>query len=108
MPANAIPMTDSFYLRLGVEAFLLYGEVNSHFQRREVRDMGNPRPTQTTAPLDELTFQVLRDMRDEVLHELQEGADISDTQIDNMAHLVIRYKFWSPVQSFPTRKPTHA
>jgi hypothetical protein len=36
-------------------------------------------------------------MRSEVLHELQEGAEISDTLIDSIAELAARLSTWRSV-----------
>jgi hypothetical protein len=52
--------------------------------------MGRPQPVEATYP-DEQTLQAWKDMRLEILHELQEGAstDIPDALIDQIAELAV-------------------
>jgi hypothetical protein len=40
-------------------------------------------------------------MRSEVLHELQEGAEIQDALIDSIAELAVMLKTWRSVQRPP-------
>jgi hypothetical protein len=58
------------------------GEVMEHLQQ-----------TKKAFP-DESTLRVWEDMRSEVLHELQEGAEVSDTLIDSIAELAARLGRW--------------
>jgi hypothetical protein len=69
--------------------------------------MGRSQPVETMPP-DESTLQVWEDMRDEVLHELQEGADVSDALVDAMANLVVMLKFWGPEKELLTLESSSA
>ncbi len=55
--------------------------------------MGRPQPVEALSR-DEPTLRVWEDMRDEVLHELQEGADVPDALVDAMANLVATLESW--------------
>ena len=46
---------------------------------------------------DESTLRVWEDMRAEVLHEMQEGAEIPDALIDSIAELAARLRTWRSV-----------
>ena len=100
-------MADSFYLGFGVEAVLLSSEPHSNSDRKGGENMGRPKLSQTTSP-DELTFQVLRDMRDEVLHELQEGADVPDSLVDIMGNLAATLDAWRTATRPLTLQPSSA
>jgi len=69
--------------------------------------MGRPKLSQTTSP-DELTFQVLRDMRDEVLHELQDGGDVPDALVDMMGNLAATLDAWKTATKPLTLQPSSA
>lgn len=43
---------------------------------------------------DESTLRVWEDMRAEVLHEIQEGAEISDALMDSIAELAAKLRTW--------------
>jgi len=58
--------------------------------------MEHLRKTKTAFP-DESTLRVWEDMRNEVLHELQEGAEVSDTLIDSIAELAAKLRKWRSV-----------
>jgi len=70
-------------------------------------NMGRPKMSQATFP-DELTFQVLRDMRDEVLHELQEGGDVPDALVDMMGNLAAPLDSWRAATRTLTLQPSSA
>ena len=55
--------------------------------------MGRPQQAETTSP-GELTLRVWEDMCDEVLHQLQEGADVPDALVDSTASLVQLLRSW--------------
>ncbi len=55
--------------------------------------MGRPQQGETTSP-DETTLQVWEDMRNEVLHELQDGGDVPDSLIDIMGNLATALDSW--------------
>jgi hypothetical protein len=54
-----------------------------------------------TAFPDESTLRVWEDMRSEVLHELQEGAEIPDALIDSIAELAAKLRTWRSVNRPP-------
>jgi hypothetical protein len=58
--------------------------------------MVHHRQTEAAFP-DESTLRVWEDMRSEVLHELQEGAEISDALIDSVAELAAKLRNWHSV-----------
>ena len=86
-------MADSFYLGFRIEAVLLSGEPDADSDRKAGENMGHPKLSQATSP-DELKFQVLRDMHDELLHELQEGADVPDALVEIMGNLAAMLDAW--------------
>jgi hypothetical protein len=47
-----------------------------------------------TTLLDESTLRTWEDMRNQVLHELQEGAQVPDAVVDFTAELAVRLKAW--------------
>lgn len=55
--------------------------------------MGRPQPAETTSP-GELMLRAWEDMCDEVLHQLQEGADVPDSLVDTTASLVQLLRSW--------------
>jgi hypothetical protein len=67
--------------------------------------MGRPQPAEALSR-DEPTLRVWEDMRDEVLHELQEGADVSDAVVDAMANLVATLKSWGLTKGLLTLEPS--
>jgi hypothetical protein len=69
--------------------------------------MGRPKLSQTPSP-DDLTLQVLRDMHDEVLHELQEGADVPDSLVDIMGNLAATLDAWRAATKPLTPQPSSA
>ena len=69
--------------------------------------MGRSKLSQATSP-DELTFQVLRDMHDEVLHELQEGGDVPDALVDMMGNLAATLDAWRAATRPLTLQPSDA
>ena len=50
---------------------------------------------------DESTLQPWEDMRSEVLHEMQEGAEIPDALNDSIAELAVRLRTWRSVNRPP-------
>lgn len=56
--------------------------------------MDRPEQVETTFP-DEETLQTWENMRAEVLHELQEGGEVSDTLVDSIADLVVLLTSWN-------------
>lgn len=100
-------MADSFYLEFGVEAVLLSGEPRANSDRKGGENMGRSKLSQAAFP-DELTFQVLKDMRDEVLHELQEGADVPDSLVDIMGNLAAMLDAWRTATRTLTLQPSSA
>ncbi len=57
--------------------------------------MDRPRQMETKSP-DEQTLQAWEDMRVEIWHELQEGADadVPDSLIDDIGNLVVTLASW--------------
>ena len=47
-----------------------------------------------TTLLDESTLRTWDDMRSEVLHELQEGAQVADAVVDSMSQLAVQLNRW--------------
>ena len=104
---NAGLKTDSFYLGSGVGAFFLSGEPDADSDRKGGENMGRSKLSQIASP-DDLVFQVLKDMRDEVLHELQEGADVPDSLMDIMGNLVATLNAWKAATKPLTLQPSNA
>ena len=50
---------------------------------------------------DESTLQAWEDMRSEVLHELQDGAEVPDALIDSMAELAAKLRAWRSMDRVP-------
>jgi hypothetical protein len=100
-------MADSFYLGFGIEAVLLSGEPDADSDRKGGEDMGRPKLSQNKSP-DELKFQVLRDMHDEVLHELQEGADVPDSLVEIMGNLAATLDAWRTATRTRMLQPSSA
>lgn len=67
--------------------------------------MGRPRRKETTSP-DELTLQVWEDMRSEILHELQDGGDVSDSLMDIMGNLATTLDSWRAATKSLTFRPS--
>jgi hypothetical protein len=100
-------MADSFYLEFGVEAVLLSGEPDADSDRKGGENMGRPKLSKAKSP-DEVTFQVLRDMHDEVLHELQEGADVPDSLVEIMGNLATTLDAWRTATRTRMLQPSNA
>jgi hypothetical protein len=75
------------------------------FSKKGGENMGRPQPAEALSR-DEPTLRVWEDMRDEVLHELQEGADVSDAVVDAMANLVATLKSWGLTKGLLTLEPS--
>ena len=69
--------------------------------------MGRPKLSQATSP-DELEGEVLRDMHDEVLHELQEGADVPDSLVEIMGNLAATLDAWRTATRTRMLQPSSA
>jgi len=69
--------------------------------------MGRRKLSQAMSP-DELTSRVLRDMHDEVLHELQEGADVPDSLVEIMGNLATTLDAWKAAARSLTLQPSSA
>ncbi len=67
--------------------------------------MGRPQQGEMTSP-DETTLHVWEDMRNEVLHELQDGGDVPDSLIDIMGNLATALDSWRAVMRSPTLLPS--
>ncbi len=67
--------------------------------------MGRPQHGETTFP-DELTLQVWEDMRNEVLHELQDGGDVPDSLIDSMGNLATALDSWRAAMKSLALRPS--
>jgi hypothetical protein len=50
---------------------------------------------------DESTLRAWEDMRSEVLHEIQEGADVPDALIDSIAELAAKLRTWRSMNRVP-------
>jgi hypothetical protein len=50
---------------------------------------------------DESTLRVWEDMRSEVLHELQEGAEVPDALLDSIAELAAKLRTWRSMNRVP-------
>jgi hypothetical protein len=66
--------------------------------------MNRPQHVKTVFP-DEQTLLVWENMRIEILHELQEGADadVPDSTIDTIGELVVTLNFWRDQKRVQTR-----
>ena len=65
------------------------GETMDHNQQAEVAFPEDP------------TLQAWEDMRSEVLHELQDGAEIPDALIDSIAELAAKLRTWRSMNRPP-------
>ena len=69
--------------------------------------MGRPQLFETALP-DEPTLRAWEEMRDQVLHELQEGGEVADTTVDAIADLVVRFDFRGSKKRHPMFQPLAA
>lgn len=71
--------------------------------------MGRPQPVEATSA-DEQMLRIWEEMRIELLHELQEGADadIPDSLIDEMGNLVVILQSMKAETKLLTRLPLSA
>lgn len=70
--------------------------------------MGRPQQIKNQSP-DEQTLEAWENMRNEIWHELQEGAsaDVPDELVDDIGNLVVMLDFWraeiKSIQRLPSR-----
>ena len=69
--------------------------------------MGRQKLSQAVSP-DELTFEVMRDMHDEVLHELKEGADVPDSLVEIIGNLEATLDAWKAAARSLMLQPSSA
>ena len=62
--------------------------------------MDNGQQVEAAFP-DESTLQAWEDMRSEVLHELQEGAEVTDAMIESIAELAAKLGAWRSMNRVP-------
>ena len=72
--------------------------------------MDHPRQEETafpdeSSPPDESTLRAWEDMCSQVLHELQEGAEIPDALVDSIAELGVMLRSWRSVKDLSLPKP---
>ena len=72
-------------------------------------DIGRPQRKKTIRP-NEQTFEAWEDMRNEVWHELQDGAsaDVPESLIDIIGNLVVALDYWRADLKSTTRLTQHA
>jgi hypothetical protein len=67
-------------------------------KRGEIMD--HPQQVEITCP-DESTLRAWENMCSQVLHELQEGAEIPDALIDSIAELAAMLRSWRSMDRLP-------
>ena len=66
--------------------------------------MNHPQLVEPVAP-DATTLRVWEEMHDEVLHELQEGGEVTDAMVNVISDLVVRFDFRGAKKKSQRLKP---